>query len=266
MSTLHQSRRQFYQTAFGTLAASGAISSAELSAEAPSVTKPLQPLRPTTARAALDRLIAGNRRFVEGRPIRPDADTEWRQRLLEGQHPFATIVCCSDSRVPPELLFDEGFGDLFVVRVAGNVVGPDVIGSIEYGVDHTSTPLVLVMGHEGCGAVCAALESIKDEPDEIKTLVRKIQRGIADVPSDLPPKERIHQAVITNVQNSVSQLKQVPDLQQAIASGKTQIIGGVYEMHTGAFRLLDDSPIKIAHRTNDDSARTDPTCDCEKPE
>ena len=101
---------------------------------------------PETSAHAIERLASGNARFVSGKLRHPHSANEWRKRLIDGQAPFATILGCSDSRVPPELLFDQGFGDLFVIRVAGNVIDTDVVGSIEYGVDHLKTKLVVVMG------------------------------------------------------------------------------------------------------------------------
>ena len=113
---------------------------------------------PANASEAVARLVKGNERFVAGGPLHGHPSVARRKELLAEQHPFATVLGCSDSRVPTELLFDQGLGDLFVVRVAGNVVAPDDLGSIEYAVDHLNTPLVLVLGHEGCGTVTAALE------------------------------------------------------------------------------------------------------------
>ncbi len=129
---------------------------------------------PKDAKAALQRLVVGNKRFVEDEPIHPHADREWRKGLTGGQKPFATVLCCSDSRVPPELVFDQGLGDLFVIRVAGNVFAPDGLGSLEYAWLHLKVPLVLVLGHEGCGAVAAALEAKfhqAKEPEAIAALV-----------------------------------------------------------------------------------------------
>ena len=112
---------------------------------------------PKDGQEALQRLIEGNDRFAKGTSSHPHESSEWRSRLREEQLPFATIIGCSDSRVPIELLFDQGFGDLFIIRVAGNVVSTDEKGSIAYAVAHLHTPLILVLGHEGCGAVTAAL-------------------------------------------------------------------------------------------------------------
>ena len=111
-----------------------------------------------SADAALAKLIAGNRRYVQHRQQYPDQSLPHRKELVSGQHPFAVILGCADSRVPPELLFDQGLGDLFVIRVAGNLVDDVVLGSIEYAVEHLGTKLIMVLGHEKCGAVSAAVE------------------------------------------------------------------------------------------------------------
>src|SRR5712671_2902143 len=110
--------------------------------------------------ALLQRLVEGNDRFVRDAPRPQHVGREWRLRLTKQQHPYATILSCSDSRVPPELIFDEGFGDLFVIRVAGHVVAHDALGSLAYAAEHLQTKLFVVMGHEGCGAVTAAVDSL----------------------------------------------------------------------------------------------------------
>ncbi len=128
--------------------------------------------KPTmTAKIAIARLKLGNKRFVDGKSKHFRTNRAWRETLVSGQNPFAVILGCADSRVPTELVFDQGFGDLFVIRNAGNVVMEDVMGSIEYAAIHLHTKLVVVMGHEGCGAVTAALKSREErakEPPELQ--------------------------------------------------------------------------------------------------
>ncbi|MFN7291939.1 MAG: carbonic anhydrase, partial [Pirellula sp.] len=156
------SRRQFVRT---TTLATAVAASAAIPLEVDAAQSNSTSL---SAEEALSSLKDGNKRFVSGNLRYPHTGKEWLKGLVKGQAPFATILGCSDSRVPPELLFDQGFGDLFVVRVAGNVVDVDVEGSIEYSVDHCGTRLVVVMGHQGCGAVTAALKSsgdLKNEPN-----------------------------------------------------------------------------------------------------
>ena len=197
---------------------------------------------PETSAHAIDRLSKGNARFVSGKLRHPHSANEWRKRLIDGQAPFATILGCSDSRVPPELLFDQGFGDLFVIRVAGNVIDTDVVGSIEYGVDHLKTKLVVVMGHEGCGAVTAALQADSDlqqEPNEVRSLVSKIKPATKKVSKELPFEKRLNLSVAENVRESVRQLKAISDLATAEKESRTQIIGCVYEIKTGHVRMLE---------------------------
>ena len=197
---------------------------------------------PETSVHAIDRLSKGNARFVSGKLRHPHSANEWRKRLIDGQAPFATILGCSDSRVPPELLFDQGFGDLFVIRVAGNVIDTDVVGSIEYGVDHLKTKLVVVMGHEGCGAVTAALQADSDlqqEPNEIRSLVSKIKPATKKVSKEVPFEKRLNLSVAENVRESVRQLKAISDLATAEKESRTQIIGCVYEIKTGHVRMLE---------------------------
>ncbi len=162
--------------------------------------------------------------------------------LTKGQAPFATILGCSDSRVPPELLFDQGFGDLFVVRVAGNVVDTDVEGSVEYSVDHCGTRLIVVMGHEGCGAVTAALgadDDISREPNEIQRLVKLIKPIDRTAKRELPFDAALRRSVEENVRASVNSLSQVPDLARAIEQKHLMIVGCVYDIATGKVRFLE---------------------------
>ena len=241
-SNFHESnrlpRRAFHSLAVGSLAAGIGTAAFSSVAESDETTA----RQKVTGDDELQRLIAGNKRFVSGTLKHPHLGNDWRKRISHGQKPFATILGCSDSRVPPELLFDQGFGDLFVIRVAGNVVDIDVTGSVEYGVDHLSTRLVVVMGHDGCGAVTAALgakEEIAKEPKAIRALVKKIQPAVATVKKQQDFAAQLKQSVEANVRGSVQQLSNVPDLQKAIAANKTKIIGCVYDINTGRIRTLD---------------------------
>jgi carbonic anhydrase len=197
--------------------------------------------RPQTAAEALDELRRGNQRFLAGRPRHPDEDEAWRDKLVEGQHPFVTLLGCSDSRIPPELLFDQGFGDMFVIRVAGNVLDPFIEGSIEYGVHHLHTPLLLVLGHEDCGAVKAALASAQEraqEPREIQKLVEALEPSFRALTGADNPTALVHAAVEANVQRAVEELRRLPALEESLREGKLLIIGGVYELATGRVNLL----------------------------
>jgi carbonic anhydrase len=198
---------------------------------------------PRTADDALQRIIAGNKRFVRGEARFPTVQKEVLADLAKGQRPYATIIGCSDSRVPPELVFDAGFGELFIVRVAGNVVSPEVMGTLQYAAVHLRTPLFVVLGHEGCGAVKAALAG-KDhgaqEPERIELLLAKILPGLESLDADADSPERLTSAVEANVRWSMRQLRETPEGQARMAEGILKLVGAVYELSTGHVRFLPD--------------------------
>jgi carbonic anhydrase len=172
-----------------------------------------------SAEESLKRLTDGNVRFYSGHPKHPHGSTDWRNKLEWGQHPFAVVVGCSDSRVPPELIFDQGLGDIFVIRVAGNVVDTDVAASVEYAVDHLGTGLVVVLGHTGCGAVTAALDllsSAEGEAAEVIDLLSRIEPAVIGLGKEAPRKERIDQGVRNNIKLAVRRLGRVPDLRRSL--------------------------------------------------
>jgi carbonic anhydrase len=230
------SRRQFVRTTTLATAVAASVASPREVDSAQSNTTPL------TAEEALSSLKEGNKRFVSGNLRYPHTGKEWLKGLVKGQAPFATILGCSDSRVPPELLFDQGFGDLFVVRVAGNVVDVDVEGSIEYSVDHCGTQLIVVMGHQGCGAVTAALKSsedLKNEPNEIQRLVRSIKPIDRSAAKGLSFDEILARSVEENVKASVRTLSKTPDLAMAIDKKNVMIVGCVCDIATGTVQFID---------------------------
>lgn len=188
-------------------------------------------------KAILASLLEGNHRFAEGHRDEPHCDRDWRKALTAGQHPVATVLCCSDSRVPPELLFDQGFGDLFVVRLAGNVVDEDVEGSIEYGVLHAGTPLVMVLGHQKCGAVTAALDYRSGEPRPIRELLQHILPVVLQAEQG-SPEERLERAVEANIRQSVDELLEIPVLQERVDQGRLEIVGAVYDLESGLVTVL----------------------------
>jgi len=194
-----------------------------------------------TADEALARLIAGNDRFVRGEARFPTVQKEILADLAKGQRPYATIVGCSDSRVPPELIFDAGFGELFIVRVAGNVISPEVMGTVQYAGVHLRTPLFVVLGHEGCGAVGAAL-AVRDgaqEPSRIALLLENILPGLRDLPPDLAAGTEMRAAVEANVRWSMHQLLETPEGKARAAEGTMKLVGAVYQLESGAVRFLD---------------------------
>jgi carbonic anhydrase len=198
--------------------------------------------RPIVADDALQHLLEGNDRFVRGEPRFAAICKERLADLARAQRPYATILGCSDSRVAPELVFDAGLGELFVIRVAGNVVSPEVMGSVQYAAVHLQTPLFVVLGHEGCGAVGAALDAIHRGPQErskIQRLLDGIIPGLCDVPPDLPHGEALQRGVEANVRWSMRQLLAAPEAQARAAEGRMKLVGAIYEIGTGRVRLLD---------------------------
>jgi carbonic anhydrase len=194
------------------------------------------------AKESLARLKAGNKRFSDGCCRHAHESASWRGKLVEGQAPFATIVGCSDSRVPPEIVFDVGLGELFIVRLAGNIIAEDVIGTLQYAVAHLHTPLVVIMGHDSCGAVTAAVDELLkggDEPSHIEALLQLIKPGLSGVNLQQERKLLIEAAVEANVHWSIRQLLALPDAQRAINAGLVTLVGAVYELETGKVRFLD---------------------------
>ena len=201
---------------------------------------PAHPEQPAVAPAeAIAKLKEGNGRYASGKLQHPGQTTERRAELTKDQHPFAVIVSCSDSRVPPEIVFDQGLGDLFVVRVAGNVIDDHGLGSIEYAVDHLGARLIVVLGHQSCGAVKAAKETIAAKskaPGHIQSLVTAIQPAV-----EATAKSDLGATVEANVKNVVQALRtSTPILKPKVDSGEVQVIGGYYSLDTGAVTFLDE--------------------------
>jgi len=195
-----------------------------------------------SAEQALKRLIEGNERFLRGELRLPGLVRETLKGLKHNQRPFATILGCSDSRVPPEIVFDSGLGDLFVIRVAGNVFSHEIAGSLQYAGAHLHTPLFVVLGHQGCGAVNAALMT-RDRGDQhrsrIQVLVDNILAGLPPFDPDLSPGARTAQAVECNILWTIKQIKETPEAQLRLAEGNVKILGALFEITTGRVRFLD---------------------------
>jgi carbonic anhydrase len=201
---------------------------------------PAHPDGPTVAPAeAVSKLKEGNGRYTGGNLQHPGQTTERRAELANSQHPFAIILSCSDSRVPPEIVFDRGLGDLFVVRVAGNVIDDHALGSIEYAVDHLGVRLIVVLGHQSCGAVKAAKETIAAKgkaPAHIQSLVTAITPAVeATVHDDLEA------TVKANVKDVVQALRSsTPILKPKVDSGDVRVVGAYYNLDSGAVTFLDE--------------------------
>lgn len=191
---------------------------------------------------ALLRLKTGNQRFVRGDSVHPHEGQEWRRHLAAEQHPFAAILGCSDSQAPPELVFDQGLGDLFVIRVAGNVIAPDVLGSVQYAGAYLGIRLFMVLGHEGCGAVRAALqEKINQarQPGEIEAVVQLILPALHALRSGDDSLQQLHASVEANVRWSVRQLLEMPEARKPVQKQRVKIVGAVCQPQTGEVRFLD---------------------------
>jgi len=195
-----------------------------------------------SADEALQRLIDGNERFLGGVTRSPHLTLETLRGLQHSQHPYATILGCSDSRVPPEIIFDSGPGELFVIRVAGNVFSPEIAGSLQYAGSHLHTPLFVVMGHEGCGAVQAALLS-RDQGDRqrsrIQILVDSILPGLAPFDPQLSPAELTAQAIEANVRWTVKQIVDTSEAKARLVEREVKIIGALFEISTGRVKFLE---------------------------
>jgi carbonic anhydrase len=196
---------------------------------------------PVSADEALARLMDGNARFLKGALRSTWEPAKILADLVEGQRPFATILGCSDSRVPPELIFDAKFGDLFVIRVAGNVVSPEVWASLQYAGVHLQTQLFVVLGHEGCGAVQAALATKfqgAQKRSRIQLLLETMLPGLDEIDPQLPPRQMLERAVESNVRWSMRKIVETPEGRARIAERRMKIVGAVYEIATGRVRLL----------------------------
>ncbi len=195
-----------------------------------------------TADEALARLKEGNERFVGGRARFPTVQKEVLAELARGQQPYATVLGCSDSRVPPELLFDAGFGELFVIRVAGNVLGPQIEGTMQYAGSHLHTPLFVVLGHEGCGAVEAAIAGKfhgARHRSRIAVLLKNIDPALDHLDQSLPPVALLSAAVEANVRFTVRELAETREGKARLEKGEVKLVGAVYDLATGRVRFLD---------------------------
>ncbi len=188
-----------------------------------------------TPDAALKELLQGNQRFVNHTPKYPHQSAKRVQEVAKGQHPFVAVLSCADSRVPAEIIFDQGVGDIFDVRIAGNIATPEAMGSIEYAVELLGSPLLLVLGHERCGAVTAAVKQ-EELPGHISTFVKAIQPALASVAAQ--PGDPVENAVIANIKYQIQQLLQSPIIQARSQAGTLKVIGGRYDLDTGRVTLV----------------------------
>jgi carbonic anhydrase len=188
---------------------------------------------------AISKLKEGNGRYTSGNLQHPGQTAELRTDLAKSQHPFAVIVSCSDSRVPPEIVFDQGLGDLFIFRVAGNVIDDHGLGSIEYAVDHLNVRLIVVLGHQSCGAVQAAKETIAAKgkaPGHIESLVTAIKPAV-----EATAKDDLDTTIKANVKHVVQALRSsTPVLKPKVDSNELSVVGAYYSLDTGAVSFLGE--------------------------
>jgi carbonic anhydrase len=195
----------------------------------PTATPPLDP------ELALQTLMDGNQRFIHRRLRHPHQTQARLQEVAQAQHPFATILSCADSRVPAEIVFDLGIGDIFDVRIAGNIATPEAVGSIEYAVELLGTPVLMVLGHERCGAVTAAVKR-EALPGEMSTFVKAILPAVNQAKGKIG--DEIDNVVIANVHYQMDRLKRSPVITQRLQDGRLKLVGGRYDLDTGAVKIL----------------------------
>ncbi|MFI3319010.1 MAG: carbonic anhydrase [Rikenellaceae bacterium] len=189
-----------------------------------------------TPAEAISALKAGNARFASEKLRNPHSSRERRLETTDHQHPFAAIVTCSDSRVPAELIFDEGIGDMFIIRVAGNIVNSDVVmGSVDYAIDHLGVKVVVVLGHENCGGVTSAITVDEHtthhaHKGSIGDLIEAIQE---DVKPYIGKPESLCEAIHYNTKNQVKRIMDVEYISKKVAAGEVKIVGAYYDLHTG---------------------------------
>lgn len=192
-----------------------------------------------TGEEALQKLMDGNARFVSGNVTHPDQSADRRTELVASQHPFAIVVGCSDSRVPPETAFDQGLGDIFVVRTAGEVIDNASLGSIEYGVDHLGVPLVVVLGHDSCGAVKATAECGKPA-GHLDSLVNFILPAVEEARASGNESGIVDRAIDNNVRNIVEELStSQPILAEKVEKGELMIVGARYYLDNGSVEMVE---------------------------
>jgi len=189
---------------------------------------------------ALQRLMDGNARYAANAPM-PKDYAAGREARVSAQHPFASILACADSRIPPEIVFDQGPGDLFVVRVAGNLVNDDLLASLEYGSAVLGVPLLMVLGHSGCGAVDATIKVIQqgaELPGHLPGLAKALEPGVQKA-IDAKPANLLDAATTENVRANVARLQAAtPVVAELVASGKVKVVGAVYDIATGKVSMI----------------------------
>lgn len=238
-------RRRLLGTGIAAAISAPAVGLRSASAAAAPAAPPAPPTRPRSGDQALAKLVVGNGRFVAGHPRHARVDGVRRAELAQGQDPFAIVLSCADSRVPPELVFDQGLGELFVVRVAGNTAAaPAIVGSIEYAAEHLGSVLLMVLGHERCGAVAAAVAKVTEGAragGKIDDVVAPIVPAVEAVRRRSPSAAKdalLEPSIRENVRRTVEALTREAPLSNLVARGKLKVVGAEYRLHTGKVDLL----------------------------
>jgi carbonic anhydrase len=189
---------------------------------------------------SLAKLMEGNKRFISGQLAPKDCSANRREELTKGQHPYAIVLSCSDSRVPPEVVFDQALGEIFIVRVAGNVVEQTTLGSIEYGAEHLNAPLLVILGHSQCGAVKATLEAKGKPEGNIGAILKKIMPAVETAKkAKKDPAETLNLAISENVKNVYKDVMKSKIITHLTHEGKLKVVGAVYNLGTGNVDMVD---------------------------
>ncbi len=224
-------RRRLFGITAGT-AAAGFLGSSPASAR----------MTPVDAEESWRKLAEGNRRFVDGTQTHPHASLHWRESLVRGQHPFACVVGCADSRVPPELVFDEGFGDLFTIRAAGEVLDNSVLGSVEYAVEHLGVPLVVVLGHAACGAVSATIDVVRGRAEvtgDVSSLVRAIEPAVLATPPERDDADFLARCVDNQARRTAAlMVERSVTVRTAVLHHGLLVVAASYRLDTGEVTRL----------------------------
>ncbi|MDP5016642.1 MAG: carbonic anhydrase [Dolichospermum sp.] len=231
MINKHLSRRNLLQLGTGAITVGVAVKFASYLA----IPEPALAQNNITPDAALQFLIDGNNRFINNKHRYKNQGSIRLKEVAKGQEPFASILGCADSRVPAEIIFDQGLGDLFVCRVAGNIATPEEIGSLEFGSLVLGAKVIMVLGHERCGAVDATIKGAQ-VPGQIGSLLEAIKPAVEK--SQGQPGDRLENACKANILLQVEKLKASPVLAELIATNKLKIVGGYYDLDTGKVSLV----------------------------
>jgi carbonic anhydrase len=236
----HTRRVERRRVLLGGAATASSLAAGAAAGRSPAGALPVNEPAVTDAAAALDRLLEGNRRFRTGHPRHPHQSPGRRHEVAAGQSPFAVVVGCADSRVPPEAVFDQGLGDLFVIRVAGNVLDDLVLGSVEFAVEEFDPVLLVVLGHERCGAVTATVDAIESgatPPGHLGAIVDRLRPAVEPVLHE--PGDRVDNGVVANVRAVVAQATAASEIvAHAAGAGALTVVGARYDLDSGRVTLV----------------------------